>query len=204
WSADENTYRHAFVNMLDFYIRKADSTINIGSPSDFQSRFNCDGSFWLWTYEQNKTPEEVNALINKIKSGHISVPFNAMVSCYGGMPAEAVLRGMYYAGSLERRFNLDLDQAIAMEHATLPLGLASLWAGSGAKYSWKGICACNTPFGRGEPSNRDKEIYWYTGLDGKKILLKWYSLNDTIPPGGIDKNQSLGGYSEARHPLYAI
>ena len=204
WSADENTYRHAFINMLDFYIRKADSTIAIGLPSDLQSRFNCDGSFWLWTYEQNKTPEEVNALINKIRSGHISVPFNAVNSCYGGMPAEAVLRGMYYAGSLERRFNLDIDLALAMEHATLPLGLASLWAGTGAKYSWKGICACNTPFGRGNPSNRDKEMYWYTGLDGKKILMKWYSLNDTIPPGGVDKNQSLGGYSEARNPLYAV
>ena len=204
WSADENTYRQAFINMLDYYIRKADSTIAIGLPSHLQSRFNCDGSFWLWIYEQNKTPTEVNALINKIKSGHISVPYNLVASCYGGMPAEAVLRGMYYAGSLERRFSLDLDLALAMEHVTMPLGLASLWAGAGAKYSWKGICACNTPFGKGNPSNRDKEVYWYTGLDGKKILLKWYSLNDTIPPGGRDKNESLGGYSEARDPLYAI
>ena len=204
WSADENTYRHAFVNMLDFYIRKADSTIRIGLQPDLQSRFNCDGSFWLWTYEQNKTPAEVNALINKIKSGHISVPYNAVASCYGGMPAEAVVRGMYYAGSLERRFNLDLDIALAMEHATMSLGLASLWEGIGAKYSWKGICACNTPFGKGRPSNREKEVYWYKGLDGKKILLKWYSLDDTIPPGGVDKNQSLGGYSEARDPFYAV
>ena len=29
-------------------------------------------------------------------------------------------------------------------------------------------------------------------------------MNDTIPPGGVDKNQSLGGYSEARNPLYAV
>ncbi len=190
--------------MLDFYIRKADSTIAIALPSDFQSHFNCDGSFWLWTYEQNKTQGQVNALIAKIRSGHISVPFNAVNSCYGGMPVEAALRGMYYAGSLERRFNLDIDLALAMEHATLPLGVASLWARSGAKYSWKGICACKTPFGRGNPSSRDKEMYWYTGLDGKKILMKWYSLNDTIPPGGIDKNQSLGGHSEAHHPLHAV
>jgi alpha-mannosidase len=203
WSANENVYRHAFVNMLDFYIHKADSTIAIKLPSDQQSRFNCDGSLWLWIYEQNKTPAEVNALIDKIKSGHISVPFNAVNSCYGGMPLEAALRGMYYAGSLERRFGLDIDLALAMEHATLPLGVASLWAGAGAKYSWKGICACNTPFGRGNPSHRDNEMYWYTGLDGKKILMKWYSLDDTIPPGGVDKNQSLGGYSEARNPLYA-
>ncbi len=27
WSADENTYQNVFVNMLDFYIRKVDSTI---------------------------------------------------------------------------------------------------------------------------------------------------------------------------------
>ncbi|MEP6597051.1 MAG: hypothetical protein ABJA71_13955, partial [Ginsengibacter sp.] len=71
WSANEDIYRRAFVNMLDFYIRKADSTIAIGLPSDQQSRFNCDGSLWLWTYEQNKTAAEVNALITKIKSGHI-------------------------------------------------------------------------------------------------------------------------------------
>ena len=204
WSADENAYRHAFVNMLDFYIRKADSTIAIGLPSDFQSRFNCDGNYWIWTYERSKTRAEVNALMNKIKSGHISVPFNAVDSDHGGTPAEAVLRGMYYAGSLERRFNLDLDLAMEMEDVTMPLGLASLWAGTGAKYSWKGICACNTPFANGEPSDRVKEVYWYTGLDGKRILLKWYSLNDAIPPGGRDKNQSLGGYSEARNPLYAV
>jgi alpha-mannosidase len=204
WSADEETYKRAFINMLDFYIRKADSTIAIGLPSHLQSRFNCDGSLWLWTYEQNKSVGEVNALVAKIQSGHISVPFNAVNSCYGGMPAEAALRGMYYAGSVERRFKLDLDIALAMEHATLPLGIASLWAGAGAKYSWKGICACNTPFGRGNPSYRDKEVYWYTGLDGRKILMKWYSLNDTVPPGGVDKNQSLGGYSEARNPFYAV
>src|SRR6185503_10524889 len=128
WTADENAYRKAFINMLDFYIRKADSTIAIGSPSHLQSRFNCDGSLWLWDYEQNKTPSEVNALINKIRSGHISVPFNSVNSCYGGMPLEAALRSMYYAGSLERRYNLDIDLALAMEHATLPLGVASLWA----------------------------------------------------------------------------
>ena len=63
WSADESIYRKAFINMLDFYIRKADSTIAIGLPYDQQSRFNCDGSLWLWTYEQNKTPAEGNRLI---------------------------------------------------------------------------------------------------------------------------------------------
>ena len=43
------------------YTRKADSTIEIGLPSDQQSRFNCDGTLWLWTYEQNKTQAEASA-----------------------------------------------------------------------------------------------------------------------------------------------
>ena len=204
WSADEKTYRHAFVKMLDYYVRKADSTIAIGLPSNFQSRFNCDGSLWLWTYEQNKTPQQFNSVISKVRSGHITVPFNLVNNCYGGMPAEAAIRSMYYAGDLERRFNIDIDLALAMEHVTLPLGVASLWAGAGAKYSWKGICACNTPFGRGNPTERAPEIYRYTGLDGRSVIMKWYSLNDTIPPAGRDKNQSLGGYSEARNPSYAV
>jgi hypothetical protein len=38
-----------------------------------------------------------------IKSGHISVPLNALCVCLGGAPAEAVLRGMYYPGQIERR-----------------------------------------------------------------------------------------------------
>jgi alpha-mannosidase len=195
WSADERTYRNVFLSMLDFYIRKADSTINNGSPSEYQSRFNCDGNIWIWTYEQNKTHGEVLKLIDKIRSGHISVPFNALVSCHGGTPAEAVLRGMYYAGSLERRFKLDLDLAVVMENQTHTLGLASLWAGAGAKYSWKGVCGCTSEFKDSQLATREEEVYWYTGLDGKKILLKWYSLNDTIPPGRRDKNESLGGYA---------
>jgi len=64
-----------------------------------------------------------------VKSGHISAPLTALVSCYGGQPAEAVLRGMYYSGRLERRFDYRFRLAVAMENQTQPLGLASLWAG---------------------------------------------------------------------------
>ena len=53
---------------------------------------------------------------------------------------------MYYAGRLERRDVVRFPLATAMENQTLPLGLAPLWAGSGARYSWKGICGCATKF----------------------------------------------------------
>jgi alpha-mannosidase len=49
WSADEETYRQALVEMIDYYLDLTDSTK--GNPSEYQSRWNCDGSFWLWTYQ---------------------------------------------------------------------------------------------------------------------------------------------------------
>ncbi|HEX6891203.1 MAG TPA: glycosyl hydrolase-related protein [Chryseolinea sp.] len=192
WTANEEQYKEAFLEMLDYYIAQSDQTASL--PSAFQSRFNCDGTYWLWEYEKHKTPAAFQKLIDKIKSGHISVPYNAMVSCYGAIPAEGILRGMYYAGHLERKYGIKLDQAVAMENQTLPLGLGSLWAGSGVKYSWKGVCNCATKVK--DLKKRDKEIYWYKGLDDSSVLMKWYSITGD--------NMQLGGYAEARNPSHAV
>ena len=193
WTADGNTYKTVFQTMLDYYLALADSTQTNASP--YQSRFNCDGSFWLWTYEKNRTAAEFQRLMNRVKDGHISAPLTALVSCYGGQPAEAVLRGMYFPGRLERRFDYRFRLAVAMENQTQPLGLSSLWAGAGAKFSWKGICGCvaQTP---GDFGARPHEIYWSQGRDGQRVLMKWHSM-----PNG---NQSIGGYAEAFDPAAAI
>ena len=53
WMANEETYKDVFIEILDYYLDLADSTD--GEPSDFQSRFNCDGSYWIWIYKQNKS-----------------------------------------------------------------------------------------------------------------------------------------------------
>jgi alpha-mannosidase len=191
WTADEVTYRQAFIEMIDYYLHLADSTE--GFESAYQSRWSCDGSHWMWTYEQNRTPSEFLRLIDRIRSGHISVPLTALVSCYGGTPAEAVIRGMYYAGRMERKHNLRFTMAVAMENQTLPYGLGSLWAGSGARYSWRGICGCATQV----PSagSREHDMYWWEGTDGSRILMKWNSFFG---------NASLGGYAEARDPGSAV
>jgi alpha-mannosidase len=123
--------RLAFLEMLDYYLGLADSTA--GEAPEYQSRWNCDGSFWIWTYERNKPAADFERLIARIKDGHITAPLNALVVCLGGAPAEAILRGFYYAGQIERRYGLRFRMAIAMENQTLPYGLGALWAGSGAR-----------------------------------------------------------------------
>ncbi|RJP19003.1 MAG: glycoside hydrolase [Candidatus Omnitrophota bacterium] len=188
WSADEKTYHDAFVRMQDYYLDLAEKTKD--NPPDFQSRFVCDGSYWLWVYEQYKSEDEFAHLIGQIKSGHISAPMNTLCCCYGGLPTEAILRSLYYAGSLERRYGIRFRMAQSMENQTLPWGLASLFAGAGAKYSWKGICQCASRIP--DAANREHEIYDWTGPDGQKILVKWNSM--------LKNNQSMGGYAEARDP----
>lgn len=138
WRADEEAYRQTFLNMLDYYLDLADATDN--EPSDFHSRFNCGGSFWVWTYEKYKSRAEFERLIARIRSGHIGVPLNPLVICYGGVPAGAVLRIMYYAGSLERRYGRHFPVAISTENQTLPYGLGVLWGGLGRVIRGKG-CA---------------------------------------------------------------
>lgn len=174
WTADAETYAGVFVDMLDYYLALADATD--ANPAPYQSRFNPDGSFWLWTYERRKSAADFARLMARVKDGHISAPLNALVSCYGGQPAEAALRGMYYAGRLERRFGVRFPMAVANENQTLPLGLASLWAGSGARYSWKGVCGCASKLPKETLQKRLHEIYWYAGADGQRVLMKWYSL----------------------------
>ncbi len=192
YTLDEEDHRKIFLETLDYYLDLADATAS--NLPEHQSRWNCDGSFWLWTYEKNKTPAEFERLMNRVRSGHISAPLNALVLTYGAQPSEAVLRGMFYAGSLERRFGVRFPQAIAMENATIPLGVGALWAGAGAKYSWRGICGCatRTPYGGNRP-----DIYWWQGLDGSRVLMKW---NYFYPYDGA----SLGDYQECRFPERAV
>ena len=194
WTATADQYSAAFTEMLDYYLDQADATK--GEPANLQSRFSADGSLWIREYAKNKTVADFQRLVDALKDGHISAPLNPLVITYGGVPAEAVIRSMYYPGQLERRYGLDFPLAIAMENAGMAYGLGSVWAGSGAEYSWKGVCNCPSLI----PSlqNRAKEIYNWIGPDGSRILMKWNSLHV-----GSD-NESIGGYAEARRPATAL
>lgn len=191
WTGDDVDYRQSFLAMLDYYMDQAEATAS--NPSDARGRFNCDGSLWVWEYERNKPPSEVERLFDHLRDGTLSMPLHSLVLLYGAMPAEAVLRNMYYAGRLERRENLRFPLVAGIENQTLPAGVASLWAGSGAKYSWKGICGCATEV---DWAPRPREIYHFTGPDGQSVLMKWNTMRDG--------NESVGGYAEARDPYDAV
>lgn len=198
WSANEAVYEKAMLTTLDNYLFQIDSTIKLKLPFNHQSKYNCDGSFWFWVYEKARTTAQMKNLIAKVKSGHMTVPYNPLAVLYGGLPAEASIRGMYYAGYLQKKYGIPLTLGITMESQVLPLGLSSLWAGSGVKYSWKGVCGCASKLKNSALEKRENEVYYYTGLDGQKVLMKWYAMSATKSPCGVSANQDFGGYSEAR------
>lgn len=204
WSDTEANYYNHFLNMLDYYQQKADDTA--GNAPDYRSKFTIDGSLWLQIYAANRTPAQFNALMQKIKDGHITAPLAPLCVSYGVMPSEAVLRGMYYSGKLERRYDMRFRLAQSMENATMALGVGSLWAGSGAKYVWQGICGCDTQIPN--LTQRDAEIYTWRGRDGSSLLTKWYSFRHNKEAGGYAETRNLSlsmnwinsGSFAARHP----
>ncbi len=50
-----------------------------GLPETQRGRFNCDGSFCLYEFERNRTPEQFERLIGHVRAGNISVPFQSLV-----------------------------------------------------------------------------------------------------------------------------
>src|SRR5687767_4291336 len=68
WTADEETYRLAFLEMIDFYLAEVDATAS--EPPEHQARWNLDGSYWLWIYERNKSKEDVDRVIGRLEDGH--------------------------------------------------------------------------------------------------------------------------------------
>jgi alpha-mannosidase len=192
WNGDENEWYRYNLDMARFYLKLGEDTRN--NPPEARSKWNYDIAWTLYMMEKDSPGEFFTRIIDQIKNGQASVPFNFTLPVYGASTLESVLRSFYYGGYLERKYGLDLELAICQENATVPLGLASLWAGSGARYSWRGVCNCATRINT--VGKRDNEIYWYTGLDGSKILMKWYS--------NYGWNAELGGYAEMLEPTVAV
>jgi len=124
WSADEITYDSAFVQMIDAWI--ANNNATNANPPDYQTKFNCDGSYWAWAYEKSRTPAQFQTFINQVKAERIIVPMNPLVITYGCVPTEATLRGMYYAGELQRKYNLQFAIGHSIENILMTLGLLYL------------------------------------------------------------------------------
>jgi len=188
WNATTQMYDAAMLSELDYYLAQIAATA--GNPAAEQGRFNTDGWFYLYLYEHNRNGVQFQQLIDAMKSGHITVPLNPFITLYGALPTEAAVRAGYYPGRIARRYAVPFLIAEEMENATIPWGLASIWTGSGVRYSWKGLCGCAT---RAPYNNRTDEVFRWRGPDDSELLMKWYYLT-----GGP---RSWGGASEARDNL---
>ena len=187
WNATAAEYDAAILAELDYYLEQIADTAS--APREEQARYAPDCWWWLYLYEKNRTAEQFRRLIDAVRSGHITVPLNPFVTLYGALSTEAAIRAGYYPGRVARRYGLEFPLAEYRENHTSPWGLASVWAGSGVSYTWKGVCGCF----QSAPGRFDEELFIWQGPDGKTLLFKWYNL--------LGSNRDWGGYSEARDIL---
>ncbi len=187
WNATTAAYDATMLGELDYYLTRIAATAV--QPVDEQARFNADCWWYVWLYEHHRNAAQFQGLVTAMQTGHLQVPLNPFVTLYGALPTEAAIRAGYYPGRLQRRYGLEFTVGQQMENQTIPWGLASIWKGSGAKYTWKGICGCVTqaPYG-----DRTDEVFRWRGPDDEDVLMKWYQLTS---------NTSWGGYAEARDNL---
>jgi alpha-mannosidase len=186
WNDTVAHYEASMLSELDYYLGRIAATT--GKPTEEQARFVADCWYYLYLYQKNRSPAQFQTLIDAMRSQHITVPLNPFVTLYGALPTEAAIRGGYYPGRIERQYGVSFLTAQEMETETIPWGVVSLWAGSGGKYSWKGICVCadQAPW-----QDRTEEVFRWQGPDNKELLMKWYQVNGPW----------WGGYAEARGTL---
>jgi alpha-mannosidase len=193
WNDTTTAYDQAMLAEIDYFLARIGATA--GSPAAEQARFNADCWWYLRLYEQNRSAVAFQQLVEAIRSGHVTVPLNPFVELYGALPTEAAIRAGYYPGRIERRFGVPFLTAQEMENATIPWGVASLWAGSRTRYSWKGLCGDCGGYTLAPFRDQTTEVFRWQGPDDKELLMKWYQL--------MGDNTSYGGYAEAREHLSA-
>jgi alpha-mannosidase len=186
WNATAAEYDQFMMQEIGYYLDQIAATA--GNPTHEQARYTADNWWFLYLYETRR-PGRFPELVSAIESGHITIPLNPFVTLYGALPTEAVVRAGYYPGRMERQYGISFPLAENTENHTNPWGLASIWAGSGVRYGWKGVCGCV----QSAPHRSDEELFFWQGPDKKTILFKWYEL--------LGSNKDWGGYSETRNNL---
>ena len=196
WNDTVANVEAAMVADVDYYRARIDATS--ADPPEEQVHFNFDSWYWLWLYQHGnpatgvaaKTPDEFADVMNKMLHGHFAAPLNPFVTLYGALSTEAAIRAGNWPGKLQRQFGVQFLLGEEIETGTIPWGIASIWYGSGARYSWKGVCHCTTPALDPHPL----ELFRWQGPDANELLMKWYNIGTT----GNNDYKTWGGYEETR------
>ena len=163
-----------FVEMLDYHLRLTDETAD--NPSPFQQPIQRRRRLLA---VELRTPQDAG----RVRAAHRPDPgagTSASRDTRSSRATAASRRRRCCAacitpGGWSAATACASPMAVAMENQTLPLGLASLWAGSGAQYSWRGVCGCASRVPTAPLAARATKSTGATGHDGQRVLMKWHS-----------------------------
>ena len=90
WNGGEEYWYKLNLDMARFYLKIGEETAN--SAPEARSKWNYDVAWTLYMMEKRESPEFFSRIIDQIKKGQASVPFNFTLPVYGASTAESILR----------------------------------------------------------------------------------------------------------------
>jgi len=167
-------------------------------PEECKFRYTVEQAWSILHYFENRPPEVLAEMIERIKEGRIEVTAligNQVSEIHG---PEELVRALYPAFRLKRKYDIPITTAELNDVPGFSWGLATALANAGIKYfspglpnyfDWgyhvHGFWDDETVLPNGDP-----DAFWWEAQDGKKVLL-WY--------GG----QGAGGTSDPMLPALA-
>ena len=170
-------YTWAYENLAEFIADSASTTRaeiracleTSAAPFAEQNRHNLIHSTELLFFLQDASAEEVRALVDLVRSGHISLSAYHNMVMSGNLSLPEAIRQFYPAARFAREWNLPLDCANHQETPTICWSQASLLAGAGVRHLVKSILAYDTPW---NDRLAEPPIFFWEGPDGSRILVR--------------------------------
>jgi len=151
------------------YCKKTDSW-----PDGSRFKWNCEIAWQVQNYIKNRSEKKVKELMRLVKKGDIDIGGVYVHPLTGLCSHEELIRLIYYAEYLRRKYKIKLESAILTDTPSYTWGFSSVLSRGGIKYASVGIN--NFAWGNFHKKTNLKTPFYWLGPDNEKVLI-WFMHN---------------------------
>ncbi len=171
WNATATEYDAAMLAELDYYLQQIADTA--GAPPEEQARYTPDNWWWLYLYEQNRTPEQFDRAARR----HPVRPHH-----HSSQSIRDPLRRITNRSGHPRRILPREDRSEVRHRLSRSPRRSKITPAPGAWPAYGRVARSSTrgkafaAVYRSAPARFDDELFIWQGPDDKTLLFKWYNL----------------------------
>jgi hypothetical protein len=157
--------------VIDDVVRYA--RLTAGWPEGERFVWNCEATYPLAQYLEDRPPRDREALLEIIRSGQLEVTALLANMHSEACSAEELARTLYLGAELRRRYGITIDSAMQTDVPGHTWQLPQLLAGAGVKYLAVAPNNYRAPFLKLADGRVPRPFYW-EGPDGSRVLT-WFT-----------------------------